>query len=367
MIRYDGSDPRGQIAHDDLRAAVAADMISEAQAASILALAQNRQGVRDRMSAREEPFELFKGFNEIFIVVGLVILYSGWLGVTGLAAIDEMMISGGFAPYALAGMAVTAWAAWYFTLKRRMVAPSIALAIMFALSGLQLGASLGWTLKFALPERTAFTFGFTTLTLIGYYLAFRVPFVVAMIAVGVFGTCGSLLILGGATYPSIEDLFKLTNEGPFALLTIALGIVGLAIALIFDMTDPHRVTRRARSGFWLHVISAPAIVNTVALTLFEMGSLTAQMILLAFLAVMAVFAVVIDRRSFLVAGIGYVVALAVVVLEDGAMVAILVLGLGLVLLGAQWERLRARLMNGLPAFPGKDRLPPWGLVEAEAL
>jgi hypothetical protein len=30
-----------------------------------------------------------------------------------------------------------------------------------------------------------------------------------------------------------------------------------------------------------------------------------------------------------------------------------------VLLGATWERLRTALMTALPAFPGKDRLPPY--------
>jgi hypothetical protein len=74
---------------------------------------------------------------------------------------------------------------------------------------------------------------------------------------------------------------------------------------------------------------------------------------------MALFAVIIDRRSFLVAGVGYVVALSIGVLEDQAMLAILLLGVGLVLLGAQWERLRGLLMRALPAFPGKRRLPPW--------
>jgi hypothetical protein len=128
------------------------------------------------------------------------------------------------------------------------------------------------------------------------------------------------------------------------------------------MSDPHRVTRRAATGFWLHVVAAPAIVNTVALTLFTDGSPAAQAWLVAFLALMAVFAVVIDRRSFLVAGVGYVVALSIGVLEDAAMLAILGLGLGLVLLGAQWERMRGALMRRLPRFPGKDRLPPWTLI-----
>jgi ABC-type uncharacterized transport system permease subunit len=133
----------------------------------------------------------------------------------------------------------------------------------------------------------------------------------------------------------------------------------------FDLSDPHRVTRRAASGFWLHVIAAPAIVNTVALTLFDAGTLTAQLTLAAFLALMAVFAVVIDRRSFLVSGVGYVVALAITVAEGQAFFVILMLGAGLVLLGAQWEGLRRAVMRALPRFPGKDRLPPYDLMPRE--
>ncbi len=110
----------------------------------------------------------------------------------------------------------------------------------------------------------------------------------------------------------------MSADGPFALLTIALGLIGLIIALGFDISDPHRVTRRAASGFWLHVIAAPAIVNTVALTLFDGGTVAAQLMLAGFLGLMALFAVVIDRRSFLVAGVGYVVALAVTVAEGQA-------------------------------------------------
>jgi hypothetical protein len=128
------------------------------------------------------------------------------------------------------------------------------------------------------------------------------------------------------------------------------------------MADPHRVTRKASAGFWLHVIAAPAIVNTIALTLFDAGSVPAQTLLAAFLALMALFAVVIDRRSFLVAGVGYVVALAITVVEGQAFSVILMLGAALVLLGAQWERLRRAIMRGLPAFPGKGRLPPYDLL-----
>jgi len=54
------------------------------------------------------------------------------------------------------------------------------------------------------------------------------------------------------------------------------------------------------------------------------------------------------------------VALSISVVEgEGAFLVILFLGAGLVLLGAQWEKLRGAIMSALPAFPGKKRLPPW--------
>ncbi len=56
-------------------------------------------------------------------------------------------------------------------------------------------------------------------------------------------------------------------------------------------------------------------------------------------------------------------ALAATLFEGGAAVAILILGLGLVLLGAGWERLRGRLMTALPDFPGKSRLPAYGVAQ----
>ena len=349
---------------DDLRAAVAAGMVTEAQAASILALAQSRRGVRESLDGRDEPFELFKGFNEIFIVVGLAILYAGWQGITGLSAVTSATFSASAALYAGIGIVILTLLARYFTVKRRMVAPSIALTVMVALSSLQFGASLGWSFGANYQVQAAMTFAIATATMAAWYAAFRIPFAVALVALGVFLTAGSLFVLQGAGIPGVRDIFLLSADGPFAVLTVALGVVALAVAMAFDMSDPHRVTRRSAAGFWLHVIAAPAIVNTVALTLLDAESGGAQAILLVFLAALALFAVMVDRRSFLVAGSGYVVVLSVAVLEDTAMLAILALGLGLVLLGAQWERLRGWLMERLPAFPGKSRLPPWAAVGA---
>ena len=344
---------------DDIRAAVGAGLISEAQAASLIALSDTRQGVRERMTGLDEPFELFRGFNEVFIVVGLVILFTGYFGVTGVGIFGNeqgYLVAGGTAVLA---MTAVFFLARYFTLTRRMVAPSILLALIFGQGAAQLGLAVSWWLDGDAPTNLTIGAGMATLALGLYYWWFRVPITVALIALGVFATSFGAVTMGG-TFPSDwQDIFLLSADGPFAVMTFALGVVGFAIAMWFDMGDPHRITRRATSGFWLHVIAAPAIVNTVALTLFSSGSAISQIVLVLFIAAMALIAVVIDRRSFLVSGVGYIVALAITVMEGEGFWAILALGAGLVLLGAQWERLRGWLMATLPGFPGKNRLPPW--------
>lgn len=354
------------LSRDDLRAAVGAGMISEAQAASLVALSDARRGAREHMTGLDEPFELFKGFNEVFIVVGLSILFMGWLGLTGLSLFE---ISGiGYIATivyaALAGGAVILLAR-YFTLTRRMVAPSIALAIFFGISSAQFGMGLSWMLRGELPLTLTLAAGTSTVLLCVYYVFFRVPFTMALIALGVFSTCFGIVALGGTLPEDPRDLFLLSAEGPFAILTMVLGLVGLFVALRFDMSDPHRITRRSASGFWLHVIAAPAIVNTVALTQFDAGTIAAQFALLIFVILMALFAITIDRRSFLVSGVGYIVALAFTVMEGAAFLSILMFGLVLVVLGAQWEVIRRAIMNMLPNFPGKTRLPPWDMLTPE--
>ena len=66
---------------DDIRMAANSDIISDTQATSLTKLVRIRNRERSRTSAQEEPFELFGGFDEMFIVAGLLILASGWIGL----------------------------------------------------------------------------------------------------------------------------------------------------------------------------------------------------------------------------------------------------------------------------------------------
>ena len=96
----------------------------------------------------------------------------------------------------------------------------------------------------------------------------------------------------------------------------------------------------------------------VAAPLLDRGGAASNLLLVLFLLLIALVAMVIDRRSFLIAGVGYSVALAGTVFGGGgSALTILALGVVLLVLGAAWERIRAVLLRPLPEAL-RRRLPP---------
>ena len=342
----------------DLRAAIQQGLLTEAQAAGLVALADARRLARDRVGPEEEPFVLFKGFNEIFIVIGLSILFGGWLLASAMLGAGLWSSEGA---EGLASVLVTLAGLYavqrYFTLVRRMIAPSIALAVMTAFTAWGLGSVLA---NLVGSNSESFVWLVVAAVMVVHYRLFRVPFDAALIACSGFAAALAALASRGVVPDDAMGLLHLSSSGPLAALSLTFGLACFALAMRFDMSDPHRISTRSTTGFWLHVMAAPAIVNTLAIRLLEMGP-GGQMMLLLLLFFLALVAIVIDRRSFLVSGAGYAVWL-IFNLFDGSALLILALGLGLVLLGAQWDKLRAFLMRSLPAFPGKNRLPPYGSI-----
>lgn len=151
----------------------------------------------------------------------------------------------------------------------------------------------------------------------------------------------------------------LSAEGAFAWITLGIGLLVFALAMVFDGSDPHRVTRRSSQGFWLHIVAAPMLVNTVALTLLEQETAGARLLLFILMMGFALVAIIIDRRSFLIAAIGYLVGLAAIVFDgDGAAFTILALGVVLLTLGAFWTQIRAKLLTSVFYWLPLGRLPP---------
>jgi hypothetical protein len=350
---------------EDLRAAVAAGIVSEAQAASLSALANDRAGKRAALPQEDEPFEFFRGFSEIFISIGLMILLTG---VTALLA-----AFGGFALLTLVPLmsaAIAWWWATYFTLKRRMTLPSMVLATAFGIGILIFAFTvLG---RSAIDERGVAIGGFTlaALGMVAWYRRFRLPFAAFLTGASVLGavysitaSASTLYALAGST-SGYSALFDLGKSPAFATATLLFGIGAFLIGMWFDIRDPHRLGRHSATAFWCHLLAAPALVNTVAVTLMNGGGTGFLAIALVLITALAL---VIDRRSFLTAAIAYIaIVIAWVMGSTGGtswIFVLLVLGGFITAIGTWWVQLRAWLMGVLPDFPGKSRLPPYGSTE----
>jgi len=352
------------LVEDDIRAGVAAGIIEERQAASLLALTQERRGKRVMLAGQDEPFEFFRGFAEIFVTIGLVMLFSGILGY-------GLFLGGGFFT-ALLGMALCWFAAEYFTVRRRMSLPSIALALGYGGFALLIFRELIDALTPDIPTLAAGLWGMAAMAI--YFIRFRLPF--AMFVLGLFGLLTILLLtetLSGTTATSLwfmstggfwNVMFDLREDAGFAVGSLVFGMLAFLGGMYFDTRDPHRISRYSATGFWLHILAAPALVNTVALSLYNIGGNTGYLLTALALLIVSVLALIVDRRSFLAAGIGYLAALLIVAfqrLEEGhdIVIAFILLGAFITALGASWNDARSILMRVLPDFPYKDRLPPY--------
>ncbi len=358
-----------EFAPEDLRAAVAAGILNEAQAASVTALANDRAGKRAAMPSEDEPFEFFRGFSEIFISIGLIILLAGIIGLMAVMTFGRFLFA-----VPLLTSVVAWWFAGYFTLKRRMTLPSMVLAFAF---GVGMVAFI-FTVITPTAENgrivSILGFGLATVGMIGWYRRFRLPFAAFLtgcFALGVvYSVTASATNVAGVVAGSMfgdggyRSFFDLTANPEFATATLLFGVGAFLVGMWFDIHDPHRLGRHAATAFWCHLLAAPALVNTVAVTLLNGGGIGLLAIALFFITLLAL---VIDRRSFLTAAIAYIaVVIGWVMGENGGTGWIFVLPLlgGIITaIGTWWVPLRALVMRVLPNFPGKSRLPPYGSTE----
>jgi len=353
------------IAQEDLRAAVAAGVLTESQAAGLKSLAESRHGLRASMPAEDEPFEFFKGFSEIFVSLGLVILMAGIVALlTWVGGLQILM----FLPLIVAGIAW--WWATYFTLKRRMNLPSMVLAITFG-AGVFTSVAAMLVRGGDLGRATVLVPAVVAMVAMGaWYRTFRLPFTAFILGgfglIAIYALTGSPYNVGGVYGRGLSEVFDLRASPQLALATLIFGLIAFVAGMWFDTRDPNRLGRYAATAFWLHLLAAPALVNTVAMTLVNMGGNAGMTLTALALAVIALLALVIDRRSFLTAGLAYlalVIAWAIRGSNGGGfgdwVAILLILGATVTALGTWWVPLRSAIMRTLPNFPGKSHLPPY--------
>jgi len=328
---------------EDLDAAVAAGALS---AESVAAFRAHMEKTRVTPMVDEEHFRLVSSFNDIFVAIAgiLVLAAVGWIAGT-----MDRHLSG-------AAIAATAWGlAEFFTRRRRMALPSILFLLMFTggvfAALMPTGNILSEKFGIQVAVAAAVAAGFTWL----HWRRFRVPITVAAGAAALIGVAVGLLL---AVTP---DLFKWMN----AILFIA-GVSVFVFAMYWDISDPLRQTRRADVAFWLHLLAAPLIVHPV-FTLFGLMekeiAMGGAVVVLLLYVVMALIALVIDRRALMVSALVYVLAAISAVFEKfgavGVNVALtaLLIGSALLMLSAFWHASRASVVRQLPV-PWQNKLPP---------
>lgn len=336
----------------DLDAAVAANLLSPEQRASLTEFARARQ--QGGLGADEEHFRFITSFNDIFVTIAALLLLVA-VGALG-ARVDVW--------FAALGVAVASWGlAEYFTRRRRMALPSIVLLLAFV-------GSVFVTVGGAIVEITGIknvepntVQGGLFLGLAGvaavaaavaHWRRFQVPITVAAGA-------------AAASAIAFAIVASTMGEDRNALLTaVSLCGVGVfAVAMHYDISDRQRLTRRTDIAFWLHLLAAPMIIHPLVVMFGLNGPAMAPVEAVAIVAVYLVLtfvALAIDRRALLVSGLAYMIfALQSLFRQTGDVdlgfaLTCLVIGLFLITLSAAWQRIRSSVMPLMPK-DWAERLP----------
>ncbi len=326
-----------------------------------------------------ENLRFVRGFADIFVTIGIALVIGPAIYFGDLHFEDTAMVAG--------VIGLGAWLlAEYFTRIRLMALPSIALLLVFAAAGAVFFLDLAIDLEGPLLDglalfdgpplpagsplrelamRAALAAVLTAGTVAVYYWRFRVPIAVAA------GTAALVaLVLAGVTI-AVPEL----TEAHLRWLLLACGLGVFVLAMRFDMSDPQRLTRRTDIAFWLHVLAAPLIVHPVLSGVSDAGpaglTFNAALGVLALFAVIGLVSVMIDRRSFLVAGLSYAGFAFRSLLGDAGILdsavpaTLLILGALILALSAGWAVLRRVLMSLVPQQLA-ERLPPTRTLRAGA-
>jgi len=192
-----------------------------------------------------------------------------------------------------------------------------------------------------------------TLVGIAFYGRFRLPFALAVVAVAVLASL--IAAVARLAYPEAMGFADMTAIPWVGLLT---GVLVFVAAMWFDSRDRLRRTRLSDCAFWLHVVAAPVLTHSVIALLasvFPDQQAVAAAFTLLLLVVMALLAIFVDRRAFVVSMTAY--AISAISFFSGKLLmgatgasdkvaigaSFALLGVTIVLLGVFWARTQSRV------------------------
>jgi hypothetical protein len=359
----------------DLDDAVREGIVTAEQAAALRGLAESRERARAAALGHEERFRFVRGFNDVFFAIGVVLLLLGAAWFVPEGTVGALV------------MATVAWGLAELLVKRlHLVLTGILLAVVFvalvlaASTGLPIEAWRDYGISQELPSALSFLQGlqyypggplvFTARALVPaaaaglFYWRFKLPFALLPMAV-------SLVVAGLGVASFLFPRAPAVADTIFSLIS---GLGVFAAAMSFDLSDRDRVTRRADSAFWLHLLAAPLIVRSLMALISapldgwhlsphtQMNPALSLAVVLT-VAALAIIAVLIDRRALLVSGLAYLGwAVGSMLIDVGGgpstlAATLVIVGAIVLTLGVGWVPLRRALLAVLsPQI--SNRLPP---------
>ena len=339
---------------EDLEAAVAEGIITQAQVDRLRAFALRRlpQSAAERVD--EERFRFLKGFNDFFFAVGVALVGTALSLFAGSTVIANLV------------SALLIWLLAEVLVRRmRLALPGILLAcffLFFVLRAMEMdwnwiaqftnlttlpsnqGMVMRWMFGTVSPVIQAVKAFACALGALVFYARFKLPFALLLIA-------GNLVVVAVVAF---EEIWPGGGASARALIFLCCGLAVFAVAMSYDLTDPERVTHRSDCAFWLHLLAAPLLVHSL-IELVPGGGV----LVVIFLTIVALS---IDRRALFVSALGYlgiVIGTTLLVPEPVVWLAstLLILGLLVLVLGIGWQWLRRLVVSCLPPNLIK-RLPP---------
>lgn len=375
--------------------AVNAGILNAAQREALLSLARGEDLAgklpEDAQALSvDDQMRLVGGGNDIFVTVGIVLLFSGaFFALQSVLSPGSMLLA--------TTLAAASWVvAEIVTRQKRMRLSSTLLALIF--SGAVLSLLVGFIrAQFDLPvtinafsllalRSDAWPIGLTLgggliAAAVIYFVRFKVPVLAAVMALAATGVAflGTILIyhdqvVSGATAAPAPDQLAEVLSSALAM-PLACGLIIFAVAVVLDLRDRDRQTVWSDCAFWLHVVSAPLLVHPLFILATGQEVLSGQIepgvtasILLGLMMTMFVLvALAIDRRSLLAPTLAYFGSVGIYYLVNGAAnttgippfaLILIAIGAVVILFGAGWQRIRRLIIRPLLPTSLLDRLPP---------
>ncbi len=335
----------GTFTEQDLRDAVRDGAVSQSAAEAFRSYMVSRSGHAD-----EEEFHLYKGFNDVFVALASVLLFSGIIWFSGdLGVITACLLL----------MAVAVVLSEYFTLRKRLALSSILYVLVLSIAPAAGISAAFWGDAWmgshvVMVMDTSHKMGTLAALLCGglaaalFWWRYRVPIAVAV----------TVFFLGATLWYAWVS-FLSPFDTPFVganIVLFVLGIATFAFAMYWDVGDPDRTSLPSDVAFWLHLVAAPSIAHPVFWWVQSGNSATdwleATAVVGCYLC-LACVAVIVNRRAIMVAATAYLVGAVAWYFEElstlySVAIALLLIGSLFLAMAVWWSTIRAALIRYLP-------------------